>query len=399
MIRLFVFVLSAFLLAQSAMAAGQIQGVRTGEHVGLTRIVVDLTEKPDWNLFVLDDPYRVVIDIEEAVWKLQAQPDPPRGLVSNLRYGRFAADTGRLVLELKSPALAARQFVLPPQAGQGYRLVVDLRSADDTEFTRARTAAIAKLTKPPVAAAPAITRFGAGVPPLPPPRPGRIYTVVIDPGHGGVDPGALGRGRTREKDIVLAVGKKLRDAMKATGRYRVVMTRDRDVFVKLRERVRIARRARADLFISLHADAAAGRSVRGAGIYTLSETASDKEAAALARRENQSDILAGVDLTQSADEVTSLILIDLVQRETMNDSARFARVAVDQIGKTIRLRRNPHRFAGFRVLRAPDVPSVLVELGFVSNAEEERKLKSPEWQRRVAAALVEAVDSYFRTRK
>ena len=399
MIRALLAGLLVVLLPLPLLAAAIIEGVRTGENVGLTRVVVDISEKPDWKLFVLDSPYRVVIDIQDADWRLKSRPDPARGLITTLRYGRFATDTGRLVLETGEPVLAARQFVLPPQAGHPYRLVIDLRPADDAEFRKERAAAVAHLTRPPPAAAPAITRFRTGIPPLPPPRPGRIRTVVIDPGHGGQDPGALGKGGTREKDVVLAVGLKLREALRRTGRYRVVMTRDRDTFIPLRQRVRIARQARAELFISLHADSAASSAVRGAGIYTLSETASDKEAAALARRENRSDIIAGVDLTQSGDEVTNLILIDLVQRETMNDSARFARVAVDAVGDTIRLRRNPHRFAGFRVLRAPDVPSVLVELGFLSNTAEEQKLRSESWRRRVADALVAAVDNYFEHRR
>lgn len=389
MIRLCV--LALFLVVAPAVAAETvIHGIRTGENASSTRVVIDLKAKPVWNLFVLANPYRIVVDIENAEWDLKARPDPPRGLVTSLRYGRFATDTGRIVLESAEAAVAAKQFVLPPQAGHGYRLVLDLRPASDSQFAAAKAATVptVRLNRP--------VDGVAGVPPAPPSRRQRIRTVVIDPGHGGADPGALGRGRTREKDIVLAVGLVLRRALQDTGQYRVVMTRASDRFIPLRERVRIARRAGAELFISLHADSAARRTVRGAGIYTLSETASDKEAAALARRENQSDIIAGVDLSQNADEVTNLILIDLVQRRTMNDSARFARVAVREIGRTISLRRNPHRFAGFRVLRAPDVPSVLVELGFLSNDKEEQKLRSRDWQRRVSAAIVTAVDAYFR---
>jgi N-acetylmuramoyl-L-alanine amidase len=393
MIRLCI-VTFLLVLASAVSAETVIHGIRTGESAGHTRVVIDLSAKPEWNLFVLDRPYRVVVDIADAGWKLNARPDPPRGLITSLRYGRFATDTGRLVLESADATVAARQFVLPPQAGHGHRLVIDLRPADETQFAAARAA-----TQPPSRLLAAVQQDGAarpaGSPPEPPSRQLRVRTVVIDPGHGGADPGALGRGRTKEKDVVLAVGRVLRQALQKTGRYRVVMTRATDKFIPLRQRVRIARKAGADLFVSLHADAAAGRTVHGAGIYTLSETASDREAAALARRENQSDIIAGVDLSQNADEVTNLILIDLVQRRTMNDSARFARVAVREIGKTISLRRNPHRFAGFRVLRAPDVPSVLVELGFLSNAAEEKKLRSADWQRRVAAAIVTAVDAYF----
>jgi len=219
--------------------------------------------------------------------------------------------------------------------------------------------------------------------------------VVIDPGHGGVDPGAIGAGGTREKDIVLSVGLALRDALRARGNYRIVMTRDGDRFVRLGDRVRIARRANADLFVSLHADAAAGRTARGAGVYTLSEKSSDREAAALARRENRSDIIAGVDLSDEADDVTS-ILIDLAQRETMNQSATLAQTVVVELGQRITMRSNPHRFAGFRVLKAPDVPSVLVEIGFLTNRQEEAQLKSSRTRQQIADGLADAIDAYFR---
>lgn len=165
--------------------------------------------------------------------------------------------------------------------------------------------------------------------------------------------------------------------------------------MRLGDRVRIARRANADLFVSLHADAAAGRTARGAGVYTLSEKSSDREAAALARRENRSDIIAGVDLSDEADDVTS-ILIDLAQRETMNQSALLAQTVVVQLGERITMRSNPHRFAGFRVLKAPDVPSVLVEIGFLTNRQEEAQLKSARTRQRIASGLAAAIDAYFR---
>lgn len=397
MIRLLAILAALLLGAVPAAAASLIQGVRTGEHVGLTRVVVDLSAEAEWDIFVLDDPYRVVIDIEDAVWKLQAHPDPPRGLIRDMRYGRFSASIGRLVLETDLPALAARQFMLPPTAGQGHRLVIDLRPASQDEFRDAREHAVARFAQTPPP--PRTDRAGNGAaPPLPPPRPA-VRTVVIDPGHGGVDPGAIGAGGNREKEVVLAIGLELRKALRAAGGYRVVMTRDDDRFIPLRERVEIARRAHADLFVSLHADAAPRQSVHGAGVYTLSETASDKETEALARRENRSDLLAGMDIDGAGDEVTNLILIDLVQRETMNNSVRFAGVAVDEISRTIELRRNPHRFAGFRVLKAPDVPSILIELGFLSNPAEERKLVSRAWQGRVAGAITDAIGAYFRLRQ
>ncbi len=224
MIRLCV--LALFLVVAPAVAAETvIHGIRTGENASSTRVVIDLKAKPVWNLFVLANPYRIVVDIENAEWDLKARPDPPRGLVTSLRYGRFATDTGRIVLESAEAAVAAKQFVLPPQAGHGYRLVLDLRPASDSQFAAAKAATVptVRLNRP--------VDGVAGVPPAPPSRRQRIRTVVIDPGHGGADPGALGRGRTREKDIVLAVGLVLRRALQDRGQYRVVMTRASDRFI------------------------------------------------------------------------------------------------------------------------------------------------------------------------
>lgn len=375
-------------------AAARVTAIRTGESVGTTRIVLDLTGKADWNLFVLEDPYRVVVDLAGTAWDLQGQPDPARGLIQGLRFGSFKQGIGRLVMDTDRPVVAQRVFLLPPQAGQSWRLVIDLHAAGAAEFADARRAAPA----PDEATGSATAAWPPGVPPLPPPRPGARAVVVIDPGHGGVDPGALGASGIREKDLVLRVGLALRDRLLADGRYRVVMTRDDDSFVRLEDRIAIARRVNADLFVSIHADAAAGRTAEGAGVYTLSERASDKEAAALARRENRSDLIAGVDLSDQDDDVTS-ILIDLAQRETMNRSARLAQIVVRELGQTITLRSNPHRFAGFRVLTAPDVPSVLVEIGFLTNRAEERRLIAPETQEKISSGLTSAIDAWFTARQ
>lgn len=369
-----------------------ITAIRTGENAATTRVVLDLSAKPEWNLFLLEDPFRIVVDLADTGWALEGRPDPPRGLVRDLRFGQFRADTGRLVMDADQPVVAHRVFALPPQAGQQWRLVIDLRAADDAAFAAARKESAAAKPKEEVQQA---AFWPSGVPPLPPRRPGAARVVVIDPGHGGVDPGAIGAGGTQEKEIVLRVGLALREALRARGGYRVIMTRDGDRFVRLSDRVRIARRANADLFISLHADAAAGRTARGAGVYTLSEKSSDREAAALARRENRSDIIAGVDLSDEADDVTS-ILIDLAQRETMNQSATLAQTVIVELGERVTMRTNPHRFAGFRVLKAPDVPSVLVEIGFLTNRQEEAQLNSARTRRQIAEGLAAAIDAYFR---
>jgi N-acetylmuramoyl-L-alanine amidase len=223
----------------------------------------------------------------------------------------------------------------------------------------------------------------------------KIPVIVIDPGHGGIDPGATGVSGAHEKDIVLALGQTLAQTLRDTGRYKVVMTRDDDVFLSLKARVAVGRRNRADLFISVHADSAPGSSAQGASVYTLSEQASDREAEALARSENQSDIIAGVDLTKEADIVTS-ILIDLAQRETKNSSAKFAQILVPELQKVGSLTHKTHRFAGFRVLKAPDVPSVLIEIGYLSNDADESSLRSSRWRRGMASAIARSVDTYFR---
>lgn len=222
----------------------------------------------------------------------------------------------------------------------------------------------------------------------------RIPTIVLDPGHGGRDPGAIGANGTMEKDVNLQMAKQLKALLEATGRYKVVLTRTDDRLLPLRQRIDIARAARADLFISLHADHNEKTDLRGASVYTLSETASDAEAAAVAARENKDGVITGVDLTTQNAMVTS-ILIDLAQRETKNLSARFASLLTDQLGERTLVLRDSHRFAGFVVLKALDVPSVLLELGYLSNADDEAALSSKRHRRVVAKAIRDAVDRYF----
>lgn len=220
--------------------------------------------------------------------------------------------------------------------------------------------------------------------------------IIIDPGHGGVDPGAIGHSGTYEKQVVLAMAHQLKKVLEASGSYRVKLTRRRDIFLRLRQRIAIARAAQGDLFISLHADSLNDPSHRGASVYTLSERASDKEAAQLAARENKSDIIAGMDFSAETPEVAN-ILIDLAQRETMNHSARFAGALVDELSREIKTLRRSHRFAGFAVLKAPDIPSVLVEIGYLSNATEERLLQDPSHRQKIAHAIYRGVNRFFGT--
>ncbi len=229
----------------------------------------------------------------------------------------------------------------------------------------------------------------------PPPRPElRKPVIVLDPGHGGIDPGGIGVGGVEEKTITLPMALELRRLLEAEGRYRVILTRDDDTYLPLRDRIKVAHDAGADLFVSLHADISSDPRQAGASVYTLSETASDKEAARLAASENKADILAGADLSNQ-DPVVASILIDLAQRDTSNHSITFADLLVDQLGEVTRLVRHTRRFAGFVVLKSPETPSVLIELGYVSNRLDARRLAQPGYRAQLAAAIVDAIDRYF----
>lgn len=379
--------LAALSLASTARAAPGVTDLRVGLHPDKVRFVLDLTDRIDYLIFQLPDPYRVVIDLPQVSFDLPEDDNSRQvGAISGWRYGLFEPGTSRVVIDAAAPMAIKASFILPPSGDNGHRLVVDLVPTDRESFLIASNESVAKRV---ALRAPSI------VAPTPTPRPSDDLrpVVVIDPGHGGVDPGALGRSH-HEKEIVLEAAETLARKLEQTGRYKVVMTRDRDVFVRLRDRIAIARRAGADLFMSLHADSIGDKSLRGLSVYTLSETASDDEAAALAASENKVDIIAGIDLSDQAPEVTD-ILIDLAQRRTKNLSARLAAYVVEEMGDVTPLLRRPHRFAGFAVLKAPDVPSVLVELGFLSNPTDHKNLHSAAFRDKIAEGLARAVDNYF----
>lgn len=379
-------------LSASAEERGAVFDVRLGEHPDRTRIVLDMSAAPQYRVFVLADPYRLVIDLAEVDWRLPTGRTPVgRGLVEALRYGLFSPGISRIVLDLKAAARVERLEVLPGEGGLPVRLLIDVAPVRPATFQAALAAG-------PIVSSPAMAPAPAALP-TPPLKPGDkpenpVPVVAIDAGHGGVDPGAIGQRGTAEKDIALAYALELARRLETGGRYRVVLTRARDLFVRLRDRIAIARAAGADLFISLHADAHDTPALRGASVYTLSEQASDAEAAALAAKENKADLIAGVDLSGES-EVVANILIDLAQRETKNLSARFAAMLVKELKKDTPLLRNSHRFAGFAVLKAPDVPSLLVELGYLSSRQDEALLRSADGRARLAAALGRAIDAYF----
>lgn len=383
---------AAVLLWAGAAAAEVVNDIRIGVHPGKLRVVMEAGAKLPISAFELSGPYRVVIDLPDVDWRIDPREgEKGTGFVEGFRFGQFAPGKGRIVFDLSQPALVDKAFHIPPTGGRPWRLVIDLKPVSAGEFA-------ARAAKPPSPSEDASGTKAAVFVPPPRPKPEGVQrrrVIVIDPGHGGIDPGAIARGRRiQEKQITLSMGRQLRDELNKRGRYQVVMTRDRDIFVRLRERIAMARAAGADLFISLHADSIRNRKIRGASVYTLSETASDREAADLAVKENKSDLIAGIDLTGETAEVTN-ILIDLAQRETMNHSATFARILVEEMRRSTRFLRKSHRFAGFAVLKAPDVPSVLVEMGYLSNAQDIKQLIDRAYRAKLAAAIADAVDTYF----
>lgn len=441
-------------LLMAMMASGQfanaadaeIMDIRVGKQGLSTRIVIDVDRPINASVFALAGPARLVVDLPEVGWRLPARPLPAKvGVLSRLRYGLFKPGNSRIVIDLNQPSMVHQALALPATADKPNRLVIDLARTSGTRFLQVVAAdpvliisspgqirsaevprppsnntittpqgkkvMVVKSTKPivappmtPVRKQPTVAPPGKSTAKLAslrvPTKPasqtaGKKRIIVIDPGHGGVDPGAIGVTGIYEKHITLAAARDLKEHLERTGRFKVYLTRDRDVFIRLRGRIEIARERKADLFISVHADTIRNRKIRGLSVYTLSEKASDKEAGELADRENKSDLIAGIDLSHESAEVTN-ILIDLAQRETMNQSARLASLLVDELKSRVKVLRNPHRFAGFAVLKAPDVPSVLIEMGFLSNKDDERALRSKSHRRKVAQSIAGAVDAYFR---
>jgi N-acetylmuramoyl-L-alanine amidase len=363
--------------------------VRLGGDDTQTRLVVDLSKKIDVRAFTLANPYRVVIDMPQVTFQFPARTgESGRGLIKAFRYGLVMPGGSRLVVDLARPARIDKAFVLDAANEQPARLVLDLSASDRETFMRA----IALENRSPETRK--AERHGDGKPGADP-RP----LVVIDPGHGGIDNGTRAASGEQEKNLVLDFSLMLRDKIEKTGKYRVAMTRTDDTFVALADRVELARARQASLFISIHADALrrGEGDAQGATIYTLSERASDAAAARFAEAENRADVIAGLDLSSEPSDVAG-ILIDLAKRETKTFSLQFARTMVGELKNAVRLHQNPLKSARFVVLRAPDVPSVLVELGYVTNKADLQSLVSAEWRGRTADAIVQAIHTFFTTR-
>ncbi len=378
--RLSLFALIAAWGGAAAYAAGNITGVAVDVGSKAERVLLK-TDAPltHTKLLTLTNPDRVVIDFPKVSAQGVALPMGYAGsLLKGIRFGQFDTNTSRVVLDLAKPADEVLIDVYSASAGGiSIQLVSDPASV-----------AVSPAADAPVAVQAFTYDAAQDEKPL----------IVIDAGHGGQDPGAIGAHKTYEKHVTLATARALRQALLRTGRYRVALTRDSDVYIMLGERVNIARKLKADMFISLHADSNPVPDAKGFSVYTISDTASDEEAAALAARENAVDELSGMDLGEVDKDVAD-ILIDLASRETKTKSAQLADIIVDALHPKVTKLNKTHRYAGFRVLKAPDIPSVLIELGFLTNATDEKLLNSQEYREVVTSSIVRGIDAYYVTIK
>ncbi len=351
------------LLAAQTAAAATIDNVRLSDEDDRTRVVFDLDQVPEHRVFTLPDPHRVVIDFEGG--ELSASDLPRGGVLEEIRTGRQEGGGLRVVLDV-SREVETRSFVMGGEDG-GQRLVVDLGGNQGERRQAVRSASE---------------------------RETRDVIVAIDAGHGGVDPGAIGPQGTFEKDVALDVSRKLYDLMKETPGLQPLMVREGDYYMNLRDRTRVAREGNADIFLSIHADGAENPNVKGASVYALSvDGATSEQARVLARRENAADFIGGVSLDDK-DEAVASVLVDLSRGHTIEASLEMGEYLLPKLDRHADLLRNRVDQAGFAVLKSLDMPSLLIELGFLTNAEEERRLNTRSYQRDLAEGVVAGVREY-----
>lgn len=386
-----IFLFGGFLLGiMIPVANATISSVRVGQGIGNVRVVLDSDKSFNYKVFTLKDPSRLVIDVFDSnTAKSFNDTIGKNNIITKVRVGNI--DGGkRFVFDLNKPIAVDKISFLKPQSGFNWRFFVDISITSERAFN-------AKIGDKYAYSNLSGTKIKSAEEDKPARQPVDTkkskHVIVIDPGHGGKDPGAIGYSGVYEKNITLAMGKELKSTLEKAG-YTVYLTRSTDIFINLRERYQIARRKKADLFISVHADSAKNRSATGLSVYTLSENASDREAAALAERENKADLIGGMDLNNEDKELTS-VFISLSQNMTRKNSSDFAELLQAEMKKSIKLVNNAHRFAGFAVLKAPDIPSVLLELGYLSNRNEEKLLKQTDYRKKLAQSTLQAVNKYF----
>lgn len=361
-------------------------GARIAGDEARTRIVLDFDRPPTIETRYIANPDRIVVDLPATAFAFAEADLKATGLFRDIRYGSMDAASARLVLTAARPARLVTADVKPNENGDGYRLVLDAELVPEQDFAALVSGQAWAGQSSDAAVTDAVPTAAAAA---------DEFVIAIDAGHGGIDAGATGAStKASEKDITLAFAKILNEKLKGLPGIRAVMTRDTDKFLSLSERVLIARQKGADLLISLHADTLRQADIRGATVYTISDKASDHMAAQLAERENFSDTIGGVELPTETEAEVGDILLDLTRRETQAFSIAMAQAVVGSFDGQISLINNPHRHAGFRVLQAPDVPSVLLELGFLSNKDDEKLLLDPVWREKVAGLLVDAIKRY-----
>ncbi len=385
--------LSAFCVSVEAKDA-IISAARITGTMQSTRFEAEISSSVGFSATAVKGPYRVIIDLADVSFDLPAGAGRKAGgLISSFRYGLVEERKSRIVLDVSGPVLIGKSQVIPAKGKKPARIIVEILPTTSENFKTTF-----ELEHPtPNEPGPAEQTAAITPAPAPPPKAvqaDQLKVIVIDPGHGGIDPGAISHKKTKEKDVVLAYGLALRDALQKSSNYKVILTRDRDQFISLAERVNIARENKSDLFIAIHADTVDEKDVRGTTLYTVSDKATDAEAEALAQKENRADVIAGIDLGNQTKTVSD-ILINLAQRESKNQALYFAKKAVAKLQPYARFTGKPMRSAAFVVLKAPDVPSVLVELGYLSSVEDEHLLNSVDWRNKMANAMAHAVDDYF----
>lgn len=373
------------------LALPAVQEVRVSATPERARLVIDLASPTEFALVSLKDPDRLAIDVRAASISKPGPGQPAGvGIISGYDITQAAPDRVRTTLTLAAPAQVQQAYLLDPFEDQPARLVVDIITATPEEFAAnvARDLEASSGVVAPVINDASTVPGGSNLPVATKPL------VVIDPGHGGIDSGAEAPAGVKEKDIVLAFCLKLQDLLVASGRFDVALTREDDSYLKLEERVALARQNKADLFISIHADSFQQPDIRGASVYTRDENATDVLDKILAENENKTDVIAGFAVPQMPPQVVD-ILVDLMRRETRVQSYTAAQDIVHQLEPSVELRRFPVRQADFFVLQAPDVPSILIELGFLSNATDMANLLQGEWRDRTAEALARGISAYF----
>lgn len=377
--------------AVSASAAPLLAfGARIAGDDARTRLVIDFDRKPEFKVHYVANPYRVLIDLPETAFGIKAEELEARGIFSDIRYGSMAAGRSRIVLTASRPVGVVLAEVQEEEGAASYRLVIDTAIVTDQVFQ-------GQMEKQSWQEASAPAAGGDTPVMLPGSRADGPFVIAVDAGHGGIDNGARGGvTKTEEKNVTLAFAKALAEELNKLPDTRAILTRDKDEFLSLSQRVQLARGEGANLLISIHADTLKQKDIRGATVYTISDKASDSLAASLAERENLSDQIAGISFVDEPAEVAD-ILLDLTRRETQAFSINLAQSVVSTFKNEVLLINNPHRHAGFRVLTAPDVPSILLELGFMSNKDDEQLLIDPAWQKKVAGLVAKAVGEYRTT--